>query len=144
MIQRFVPSAPQKSEMRYEVYRNKNSSDEDFNVISEMYKRIMSEDKYLCTNAQKNINAGIFVNGELHPELEKGPLYFQKIVREMVTEHWEKEQLAGTQIWPAQQQVPKTATTSQSDAKFCRAVDCCSKKGQMDDTKMCGGKALAF
>lgn len=131
--------------MRYEVYRNKNSGDEDFNVINEMYKRIMSEDKYLCLNAQKNINAGIFVNGELHPEMEKGPLFFQRRVREIITEHWKKEQETGSEIWPAQQQVPKTAEVSQSDSKLCSAVDCCSRnKGRMDDKKMCLDEAIAF
>ncbi|OAG44726.1 hypothetical protein AYO21_01216 [Fonsecaea monophora] len=77
-IQRFVPSGPVKSTMRYEVYRNKNSSDEDFELVNQIYKRIMSEDKYLCVNTQKNLNAGVFVNGELHPRMEKGPLFFQK------------------------------------------------------------------
>ena len=54
-IQKFAPISATKSTMRYEVYRNKNSGDEDFTVISDMYKRIMSEDKWLCANAQKNI-----------------------------------------------------------------------------------------
>jgi len=127
-IQRFVPSSPVKSVMKYEVYRNKNSSDEDFTVINEMYKRIMSEDKVLCANTQKNLNAGIFVNGELHPELEKGPLFFQRTVREIVTAHWKKEQLADGEIWPAQQVIPKSALASQDDANFCTAVDCCRNK----------------
>ena len=47
-----------------EVYRNNDATDEDFNIISDMYKRIMSEDKYLCINSQKNLTAGVFVNGE--------------------------------------------------------------------------------
>lgn len=111
--------------MRYEVYRNKNSGDEDFNVISDMYKRIMSEDKYLCSKAQKNINAGVFVNGEMHPRMEKGPLYFQKTVRELVQAHHGKEQQTGQEIWPARQVLPKTATTSENDIGFCSAVDCC-------------------
>ena len=143
-MQRFVPSGPTKSVMRYEVYRNKNSSDEDFNVINEMYKRIMSEDKYLCLNTQKNLNAGIFVNGEMHPEMEKGPLYFQKTVREVVTEHFKKEQQAGHEIWPAQQNVPKTATVSQNDLNFCSAVDCCRNKGALDEKKATLAEQLAF
>ncbi|KAF6806781.1 naphthalene -dioxygenase subunit alpha [Colletotrichum sojae] len=144
-IQRFVPSGPKKSVMKYEVYRNKSSSDEDFNVISDMYKRIMSEDKYLCDNAQRNLNAGVFVNGELHPEMEKGPLFFQSKVREIVTEHFAKEQLAGEEIWPAQQKVPKTAAASQSDANFCSAVDCCRNKSRPDEKKsLCLDEAIAF
>ncbi|KEY64524.1 hypothetical protein S7711_03591 [Stachybotrys chartarum IBT 7711] len=130
-IQRFVPSGPTKSTMRYEVFRNKNSSDADFQVISDMYKRIMSEDKYLCINAQKNLSAGVFINGEMHPDLEKGPLFFQSLVRDMVTKHFKKEQDAGKEIWPAQQVLPKTATATQSDEILCTAVDCCRNKGGM-------------
>ncbi|KAJ0384920.1 hypothetical protein COL922a_007392 [Colletotrichum nupharicola] len=144
-IQRFVPSGPGKSAMRYEVFRNKNSSDKDFTVISDMYKRIMSEDKYLCDNAQKNINAGVFVNGEMHPTMEKGPLFFQAKVRENLTAHFKKEQALGAQIWPAQQQVPKTATSSQEDTNFCSAVDCCRNKSKMEEKKpLCLDEAIAF
>ncbi|KAJ5124761.1 uncharacterized protein N7515_008586 [Penicillium bovifimosum] len=100
-MQRFTPTGPTSCVMRYEVYRHKEATDEAFNLISDMYKRIMSEDKYLCVHSQKNLNAGIFVNGELHPEMEKGPLHFQKTVREVVVEHFEKETAVGHQIWPA-------------------------------------------
>lgn len=127
-MQRFVPSGPTQSAMRYEVYRNKHSSDEDFATINNMYKRIMSEDKYLCSNAQKNLNAGVFVNGEMHPEMEKGPLFFQKKVREAVTAHHKREQQADREIWPAQQVLPKSASASQDDVGFCSAVNCCRKK----------------
>lgn len=100
-MQRFTPISPGKCVMRYEVYRNKNSNDEQFTTISDMYKRIMTEDKYLCTHSQKNLNAGIFVNGELHPEMEKGPIHFQSTVRDIVTAHHKKEIAAGHQISPA-------------------------------------------
>ncbi len=137
-MQRFVPLGPGKSIMKYEVYRNKNSSDEDFNTISAMYKRIMSEDKDLCAAAQKNINRGVFVNGELHPKKEKGPLFFQKLCREAMQEHHKREQAAGDEIWPSRQNLPKTAggAASQKDIGFCSAVDCCSKPKQQE--------ALAF
>lgn len=136
-MQRFTPISPARSIMRYEVYRNKYASDEDFNLISYMYKRIMSEDKYLCINSQKNLNAGVFVNGELHPEMEKGPLYFQKTVREVVMEHHKKEQTAGHEIWPAQR-LPKNATVSQDDNEaFRTAMENCSgeKDSLMDFLK---------
>ncbi|KAJ5489319.1 hypothetical protein N7539_004209 [Penicillium diatomitis] len=106
-MQRFTPMSPTKSVMRYEVYRHKDATDEQFELISNMYKRIMSEDKYLCIHTQKNLNAGVFVNGLLHPEMEKGPLHFQSTVREVVTEHFDKEEAAGHQIWPAKVETPK-------------------------------------
>lgn len=133
-MQRFVPVSPTKCSMRYEVYRNKASSNEDFELINQMYKRIMSEDKYLCINAQKNLNNGVFVNGELHPRMEKGPLYFQTAVREILQEHHKREEQEQQEIWPARQTLPAEASVSKEDEDFCSklvsqrsdAIDGCS------------------
>ena len=81
--------------MEYEVYRHKNASDEDFKTIDEMFKRILAEDKWLCNNAQKNLNAGVFVNGEMHPKLEQGPLYFQHRIRGILFDHHILEKKTG-------------------------------------------------
>ncbi|KAF7190330.1 Choline monooxygenase, chloroplastic [Pseudocercospora fuligena] len=126
MIQRFVPHGPTRSTMSYQVFRNKNSSEEDFQLVNNIYKRVMSEDKYLCDQAQKNLNAGVFINGEMHPKMEKGPLYFQKKVRETVTEHHAREQKAKGEIWPAKQRLPETKSGlgSQKDIDFCNGLKC--------------------
>ncbi|KAK5095932.1 hypothetical protein LTS08_007813 [Lithohypha guttulata] len=47
-----------------------NATDEHFAVIISFYNQVLNEDKDLCQAAQKNLNAGIFTNGELHPEKE--------------------------------------------------------------------------
>jgi hypothetical protein len=127
-LQRFIPKGPDTSVMYYEVYRNKHSTDEEFQVINNIYKRIMSEDKYLCANAHKNIKAGVFVNGELHPKMEQGPLFFQKLVRELVTAHHKQEQKAKREIWPARQALPEDAEVSEKDIGFCSSVDCSALK----------------
>ncbi|KAI8952940.1 hypothetical protein F4801DRAFT_588566 [Xylaria longipes] len=127
-IQRFIPKSPDTSIMYYEVFRNKDSSDEDFQVISDIYKRIMSEDKYLCANAHKNIKAGVFVNGEMHPKMEQGPLFFQKLVRDLVTSHHKQEKKAGQEIWPARQKLPGDAKASEDDLGFCSSLDCTALK----------------
>ncbi|KAF7510853.1 hypothetical protein GJ744_005953 [Endocarpon pusillum] len=128
-MQRFVPSGPTSCSMRYEVYRNKNSSVEDFQRIDQIYKRVMAEDKYLCDLAQKNLNAGVFVNGELHPKMEKGPLYFQQAVRETVQAHHKREQAAKQELWPARQQLPSTALVSGKDIEFCSGLACQTDQG---------------
>jgi len=112
--------------MSYEVYRNKNSSEEDFQLVNQMYKRIMSEDKVLCEAAQRNINAGVFVNGEMHPRMEKGPLFFQKMCRDTVVDHFNREQAAKHEIWPARQRLPENANSmvSQKDIDFCSGLPC--------------------
>ena len=108
--------------MQYQVFRNKHSSTEDFELVNQIYKRVMSEDKFLCYNAQKNINAGVFVNGEMHPRLEKGPLYFQKQVRDMVTGHHKREQAAGKQLFASMQPLPTSAMASQNEVDFCEGL----------------------
>ncbi|KAK5686400.1 hypothetical protein LTS10_002518 [Elasticomyces elasticus] len=131
MIQRFVPSGPTTSSMQYQVFRNKNSSEEDFQLVNNIYKRIMSEDKYLCDLAQKNLEAGIFVNGELHPRLEKGPLFFQKVCRDVVTEHHAREKKEGQEYWPARQTLPGSADASAKDIEFCSGLSCGDRKDSL-------------
>ena len=108
-MQRFVPHGPLKSTMRYEVYRHKEAPKSEFDFIAQMYRRVMSEDKALCEASQKNLNRGVFVNGEMHPRLEQGPLFFQAKCREMVKEHREREMLIKREIWPAQLSFRKPA-----------------------------------
>lgn len=129
--------------MRYEVYRQKYATDEDFNLISDMYKRIMSEDKYLCIHSQKNLNAGVFINGQLHPEMEKGPLHFQKTVREIVMEHRKKEEAVGHEIWPAQQLLPTNATVNQDNIALHSGMDSCDIENDGLKEAMNGGLATA-
>lgn len=130
MIQRFVPSSASTSSMQYQVFRNKNSTEEEFQLVSNIYKRIMSEDKYLCDQAQKNLNAGVFINGEMHPKMEKGPLYFQASIRDTVTLHHAREQQAKTEIWPARQTLPEATNSaiSQEDIDFCSGLACSTEK----------------
>ncbi|KAF1953106.1 ISP domain-containing protein [Byssothecium circinans] len=91
-MMRCVPTSAQHTAMEYDVFRHKDASNEDFTAMDEMFKQILDEDKWLCNNAQKNLNAGVFVNGEMHTRMEKGPLFFQNRVREMVRSHRELEE----------------------------------------------------
>lgn len=130
MIQKFVPTGPTTSSMQYEVFRNKNSSEDKFQLVNQIYKRIMSEDKELCDKAQKNLEGGVFVNGELHPKLEKGPIYFQKVVRDTVTAHRNLEEFERQEIWPARQILPAgaAAAMSQKDIDFCSSLPCAANQ----------------
>lgn len=108
--------------MEYEVYRHKESSDKDFEYIDSFFKRVLAEDKYLCNAAQKNLNAGIFVNGQLHPRLESAPLFFQRTVRTLLGAHREEERNAGGEIWPARQSTEGAMTVE--DITFCDELVC--------------------
>ncbi|KAJ4128109.1 hypothetical protein NW768_008393 [Fusarium equiseti] len=97
-LMRCVPTSASHCSMEYEVYRHKDASDEDFKTIDEMFKRILAEDKWLCNNAQKNLNAGVFVNGEMHPKLEQGPLYFQHRIRGILFDQHLREKKTGKEF----------------------------------------------
>ncbi|KAF7590291.1 hypothetical protein BBP40_003028 [Aspergillus hancockii] len=128
MVQKFLPKGPNSSTMAYEIYRNRNSSDADFKLISEMYARVMGEDKVLCDNAQKNLDRGVFVNGQLHPKYEKAPLFFQNTVRQVITEHFDREKAEGREIWPARQKLPGDAVVSEKDEEICAGIACGAQK----------------
>ena len=129
MVQKFLPRGPNASKMAYEIYRNRNSAEEDFRLINDMYERVMGEDKVLCNNQQKNLDRGVFVNGQLHPKYEKAPLFFQQTVREVITEHYNREKAAGGKVYPARQQLPSNAQVSEMDEKICADVCCGSQEG---------------
>lgn len=129
MIQKFLPSSAKSSKMAYEVYRNRNSSDTDFKLISDMYARVMEEDKVLCNNAQMNLDRNVFTSGELHPKYEKAPLFFQTTVREVITEHFGREKAEGREIWPAKPKVSCNADVSEKDEQICASLACGAQKG---------------
>lgn len=66
-----IPISVNKTKIENEIYRHKIATDEEFVAINAFYKQVLEEDKHLCNEAQINLNAGVFVNGELHPEKEK-------------------------------------------------------------------------
>jgi hypothetical protein len=65
-----IPISATKSRIENEVYRHKDSTDKEFDDINAFYRQVLDEDKELCEGAQRNLGAGVFVNGELHPNKE--------------------------------------------------------------------------
>jgi hypothetical protein len=70
-MMRCIPVSSGKTKMEYDVFRRNDTTDEDFARINDFYKQVLQEDKDLCNGTQKNLEAGIFINGQLHPEKEK-------------------------------------------------------------------------
>lgn len=124
MLQRFLPDGPKRSTMHYQIFRNKHSTQEQFQLISQLYNKVVGEDKVLCELAQKNLNAEVFVSGEMHPRLEKGPLFFQRVARKIIREHYEREKAAKKEIWPARQQLPSSAVLNNEDTELCSGLSC--------------------
>ncbi len=66
-----LPVTATTSKIENEVFRHKGATDEQFANINKFYHQVLEEDKTLCDGAQKNLNARVYVNGELHPQKEK-------------------------------------------------------------------------
>ncbi|ETS85618.1 hypothetical protein PFICI_03643 [Pestalotiopsis fici W106-1] len=133
-MMRCIPVSSGKTKMEYDVFRRNDTTDEDFARINDFYKQVLQEDKDLCNGTQKNLEAGIFINGQLHPEKEKGPLFFQKTVRELVMAHRKHEETLGHDVWPASPQptqAMKTGKFMEEDA-FCMKLDAEACKGTLE------------
>ncbi|TID12935.1 ISP domain-containing protein [Venturia nashicola] len=133
VVQRMLPLTATTSKIEFEVYRHRDATDEQFENMKLFYSTIMEEDKHLCDASQRNLNSGVYINGELHPDKEKGPLHFQRLVRDDVMGHRKLEVEQGRkEIWPA---VPKLSGEMASDRLteeelFCsqlEADNCMSK-----------------
>ncbi|OQO01792.1 hypothetical protein B0A48_12265 [Cryoendolithus antarcticus] len=124
-IQRMFPTSAITSKIECEVYRHQNAGDEEFANICAFYKQVLDEDNELCEGAQKNLGAGVFTSGNLNPDKERGPLFFQEQVRRTLAEHRSKEQKLGRQIWPATP-VARLDNPSADDEAFCSHVDACT------------------
>lgn len=123
MLQRFLPQSAHKTKMHYQIFRNKSAKQELFDLINVLYKQVMDEDKGLACGVQKNMERGLFVNGQMHPRVESAALHTQAKTREAVKEHAAKERKAGRQIWPAAQ-APNSDLVSKEDEEFCASLAC--------------------
>lgn len=125
MLQRFLPQSAHKTKMHYQIFRNKNAKQELFDLINVLYKQVMDEDKGLACGVQKNMERGLFINGQMHPRVESSALHLQAKTREAVKEHAAKEKVVGRQIWPAAQ-TPSSDLASREDEDFCASLSCVS------------------
>ncbi|KAJ5688491.1 hypothetical protein N7536_011110 [Penicillium majusculum] len=129
-LMRCVPTSVRTCSMEYEVYRHMEASDEDFNHIDSFFKRVLNEDKHLCNAAQKNLDAGVFVNGQLHPYLESAPLFFQNTVRGLLRTHRDEEKREKKELWPACQS--STGSVTALDIDFCAELACSGKSSDFE------------
>ncbi|KAJ5788774.1 Aromatic-ring-hydroxylating dioxygenase alpha subunit [Penicillium paradoxum] len=137
-IQRFVPTGPITCSTRYEVFRHTMSTDDDFEIIKQTLKSIMSEGKDDCITAQQSLKAEASVTIQPHPK-ENGRFQFQNVVRELIMAHHEREEEAGEEFWPARQRLPaeEEAGVSKEDMAFCSKV--ISKDGSSGISGGCCG-----
>ena len=119
---RCVPTSATTVTSEFEVYRHQDAATEDFEYIDAFFKRVLNEDKELCIRTQKNLNAGVFVNGRLHPHLEKGPAFFQSKIRSLLTSHKVAEDEKKQEIWPGRR--AEQHGEIEEDTLFCSGLSC--------------------
>lgn len=119
-MMQIVPTSSTTSTMRYEVYRRKGIDAEEVKKEIDFYYQVEGEDKWLANGAQSNLNAGPYVAGPLHPELEEGVAYTEQIIRDLVQKHADQEKKEGRQIWPATRQM--RGKQVEEDEALCRGI----------------------
>jgi hypothetical protein len=66
-----IPVDEKHTRIENEVFRHDSAGDEIFKATMDFYAQVLDEDKELCESAQANLEAGVFVSGELHPDKER-------------------------------------------------------------------------
>ncbi|KAI5955377.1 hypothetical protein KGF54_001938 [Candida jiufengensis] len=131
---RVLPHSAKKTTLQYDIYTKKGIDEAQKKEFVDFLQLVEIEDFDLCQLTQKNLNEGIYSSGYLHPQKENGVLFYQKLVRDMVKEHFEMEQAnGGLPIDPASIQAnPKNKEILELE-KICQTLDCSSGNG---DSKM--------
>ncbi|XXG96485.1 hypothetical protein Hte_002768 [Hypoxylon texense] len=115
-----VPISATKSLMRYEVYRHKSVSPEDFKKEVDFFGQVEAEDKWLANGVQGNFNGDTYVTGPLHPDVEEAVSYVMKLVRNMIHVHADEEKQRKAEWWPARRSTKEAGAIE--DEAFCRDV----------------------
>ncbi|KZS96683.1 Rieske [2Fe-2S] domain protein, partial [Sistotremastrum niveocremeum HHB9708] len=98
---RCVPVGAHKTRLEFDIYGHKDVPEADIREAYKLFEQVQREDWDLCTKTQKNLNVGIYDRGFLHPQRESGVLFYQALIRDMATRHFEQEAEQGEKIFPA-------------------------------------------
>lgn len=98
---RMIPMAVDRTILQYDVYRRIDGDRDEIDEFTRFMWQLNQEDFALCEQTQRNLEVGIYSTGVLHPEKERGVLYYQNLIKNLVLEHLEVEKQAGRVIDPA-------------------------------------------
>ncbi|GME90501.1 unnamed protein product [[Candida] boidinii] len=106
----------------------KGSAEDKKKEFVDFLQAVEMEDFNLCVLTQKNLNNGIYSTGFLHPTKERGVLYYQGLVKDMVKKHWELEKAAGKEINPAYVGGKAVSAEAAELEALCNEIECQSNK----------------
>lgn len=123
---RVVPITPTHTILMYDIYKKKGIEEAEINDFVEFLQQVEIEDFDLCEATQKNLNTGVYSTGFLHPEKERGVLFYQNMVRDLVVAHLDEEKKAGKIINPATVGSASVSAEGQKLEGICNSLQCSS------------------
>lgn len=122
---RVLPQSATHTILQYDIYTKKGLDETTKTEFVDFLQKVELEDFDLCQFTQRNLNQGIYTAGYLHPTKERGVLYYQKLVGDMVRKHLELENKEKRQINPAAVAPTNAATNAASKLEdICSQIDC--------------------
>lgn len=130
---RVLPISATHTVLQYDIYTKKGLPESEKKEFVDFLQLVELEDFNLCQLTQKNLNQGIYSSGFLHPTKEKGVLYYQGLVRDMVKEHFALEEKKGGIVNPAFLGGLTNESVRELD-ELCSKLDCgtSESKGGID------------
>ncbi|KZT54421.1 ISP domain-containing protein [Calocera cornea HHB12733] len=105
-----------------EYYVDPDLSEQEKDDFVESFSEVFWEDCALCTQAQMNLDAGVYERGVLHPSVESGVAALQAQTRRLVLEHAALEESLGHEVNPVAVRPRATLNTTKSpeDSLYAR------------------------
>lgn len=128
---RVLPITATHTILQYDIYTKKGLPEAEKKEFVDFLQLVEMEDFNLCEMTQKNLNQGIYGSGFLHPTKEKGVLYYQGLVRDMVKDHFALEEKAGKIVNPAYLGGALNDSVKELD-ELCGKLDCGSQEKGID------------
>ncbi|EGV62306.1 hypothetical protein PSN45_001031 [Yamadazyma tenuis] len=129
---RVLPVSPTHTILQYDIFTKKGLDEDTKKEFVDFLQLVELEDFNLCQLTQKNLNEGVYSSGYLHPLKERGVLFYQNLVRDMVKEHFALEQAAGKPINPAIISNKKANKDVQELEEICNQLECGSSSGSSE------------
>ncbi|KAM9909115.1 hypothetical protein OXX69_005756 [Metschnikowia pulcherrima] len=127
---RVLPLGPSETVLQYDIYTKKGLPKSEAKEFIDFLQLVELEDFNLCALTQKNLNQGIYNSGYLHPLKEKGVLYYQSVVRDMVKSHFELEEKSKGIVNPASFSSGVANASVQELNDLCDKIECGSDEGK--------------
>jgi phenylpropionate dioxygenase-like ring-hydroxylating dioxygenase large terminal subunit len=121
---RVLPISPSHTILQYDIFTKKGLPEADKKEFVEFLQQVEIEDFDLCVKTQKNLNQGVYSTGFLHPQKERGVVFYQNLVKDMVKEHFAKEKELGQQINPAKIGADRGGEETDELEQICQSLEC--------------------